>query len=43
MTEKEKILEEIKILQRQKARINSEIPKLWDKYYSLNEKKNNEQ
>jgi hypothetical protein len=36
MTEKEKILDEIKIRQKQIAQINMEIPKLWEKYYECN-------
>jgi hypothetical protein len=35
--EKERILDEIKVRQKQIAQIQSEIPKLWDQYYKLNE------
>lgn len=37
MTEKKKrILEEIKVRQKQIAQINMELPKLWEKYYECN-------
>ena len=36
---KERILEEIRIRQKQIAQINLEIPKLWDKYYGKDSSK----
>ena len=43
MTEKERIYEEIQIRIRERAKLNDEIVKLWDKYYSLNKKKDEQQ
>ena len=34
--EKERILEEIRVRQKQITQIQAEIPKLWDKYYERN-------
>lgn len=39
MTRKEKIWEEIKVLQKQRSQIQDEIVKKWKEYYAENGKK----
>ena len=43
MTEKDRIYEEIQIRIKQKAQIQNEIVELWEKYYALNKKKDEQQ